>query len=83
MFPTATYTHIEHNKYKNHNATNAELNSLVGEPTKSKGGHFAKLKWFSIAKLYPYREALKLRGAMAPLALHLWLIYITVKHHAS
>ena len=38
MFPTATYTYIEHNKYKNHNATNAELNSLVEEPTESKGG---------------------------------------------
>ena len=38
MFPTATYTHIEHNKYKNHNAINIELNSLVEEPTKSKGG---------------------------------------------
>ena len=44
MFPTATYTNIKHNKYKNHIATNAELNSLVEEPTKSKGGHCAKLK---------------------------------------
>ena len=32
----------------------------------SKGGHFAKLKWFFIAKI-TILEALNLRGAMAPL----------------
>ena len=34
--------------------------------TESKEGHFAKLKWPPIAKLHSYREALNLRGAMAP-----------------
>ena len=37
------------------------------EANESKGaaGHFAKLKWFSIAKLYSYGEASNLRGVMA------------------
>ena len=32
-------------------------------------GHFAKLKWFSIAKSQSYGESLNLKGAMAPIKL--------------
>ena len=42
--------------------------TLAEEATESKGGHFAKLKRFSLQKLQIYAEVLNLRGAMAPYA---------------
>ena len=41
----------------------------MAEATESKGGHFGKLKGFSIAKLQSNGKALNLREAMAPLFL--------------
>ena len=46
----------------------AYMMALAEEATESKGGHFAKLKWFLLQKLQSYGEASNLRGAMAPLA---------------
>ena len=38
------------------------------EDTESKGGHFAKLKWFSIAKITFLWRDLKFKRGHAPLA---------------
>ena len=47
--------------------TNQIMQSLAEEATESKGGHFAKLKWFSIAKITFLRRGLKFKRGHAPL----------------
>ena len=49
---------------------------LTEEATESKGGHFAKLKWFSIVKITFLWRGLKYKkghGLLAPRFCHLWI----------
>ena len=42
------------------------LCTLAEETTESKGGHFAKLKWFSIAKITFLWRGLQFKGGHGP-----------------
>ena len=44
------------------------IHPLAEETTESKGGHFAKLKWFSIAKITILWKVLKFKRGHGPLA---------------